>query len=87
MKPISMSSPDMTSKEIRSVLNVMNTKYLSIGPRIQRFEKEIASFIRTKYTVAVRSGTAGLYLAVIAAGVGADDLVITTPFLFISSAN
>jgi len=87
MKPISMSSPDLTLKEIRSVLSVMKTKYLSIGPRIQRFEKEIASFIGAKYAVAVSSGTAGLHLAVIAAGVGVGDLVITSPFSFVASSN
>jgi dTDP-4-amino-4,6-dideoxygalactose transaminase len=82
-----MSSPDITAAEIEAVNEVLRTPYLSIGPRINEFERRFAAYIGAKYAVGVSSGTAGLHLCVIAAGVGEGDLVITTPFSFIASAN
>jgi perosamine synthetase len=84
---ISMSSPDLTAADVDTVLSVLHTPYLSIGPQIRTFEQAVASYVGTTYAIAVSSGTAGLHLAVIAAGVGEGDLVITTPFSFIASAN
>jgi perosamine synthetase len=84
---ISMSSPDLTAADIDTVLSVLHTPYLSIGPQIRTFEQAVASYVGTTYAIAVSSGTAGLHLAVIAAGVSEGDLVITTPFSFIASAN
>jgi perosamine synthetase len=85
--PISMSSQDITSAEITAVTDVLATRYLSIGPRLEAFEHKIANYTGASQAVGVNSGTSGLHLAVIAAGVEAGDLVITTPFSFISSAN
>jgi len=82
-----MSSPDLTDAEIAAVNQVLTTRYLSIGPQMEAFEQGLASYVGTQYAVGVNSGTSGLHLAVIAAGVGEGDLVITTPFSFISSAN
>ena len=84
---IPMSSPSLTGAEIEAVNRVLRTNYLSIGPQIQVFEQAVADYAGTKYAVGVSSGTTGLHLAVIAAGVQEGDLVITTPFSFISSAN
>jgi perosamine synthetase len=84
---ISMSSPDLTDGEIAAVNRVLQTRYLSIGPQIEAFEQALAAFVGTAHAVGVNSGTSGLHLAVIAAGVGEGDLVITTPFSFIASAN
>jgi perosamine synthetase len=84
---ISMSSPDLTAADVDTVLSVLHTPYLSIGPQIRTFEQAVASYVGTTYAIAVSSGTAGLHLAVIAAGVSEGDLVITTPFSFIASAN
>jgi dTDP-4-amino-4,6-dideoxygalactose transaminase len=47
----------------------------------------VASYVGTRYAVGVNSGTSGLHLCVAAAGIGDGDLVITTPFSFIASAN
>jgi len=84
---VPMSSPDLTEAEIRAVNEVIHTPCLSIGPKISGFEKAMAAFAGVSHAVGVSSGTSGLHLCVVAAGVGADDLVITTPFSFISSAN
>ncbi|MCS7305985.1 MAG: DegT/DnrJ/EryC1/StrS family aminotransferase [Thermoguttaceae bacterium] len=82
-----MSCPDITQAEVDAVLQVLRTPYLSIGPRIVEFEKRFAEYIGLPEAVGVSSGTAGLHLCVIAAGVGPADLVITTPFSFVASAN
>jgi len=84
---IPMSFPDLTELEIEAVTNVLHTGRLSIGPQLEAFEKAIATYVGSKYAIGVSSGTAGLHLAVIAAGVGEKDLVITTPFSFIASTN
>lgn len=84
---VSMSSPDITSYEIESVNKVLNTPILSIGAQIEGFEQSIAEYVNTQYAIGVNSGTAGLHLGIIASGAGNDDLVITTPFSFIASAN
>ena len=91
-----MSSPDLTDIEIAAVNEVLRTRYLSIGPQLEGFEQAVASYLGAAHAVGVNSGTSGLHLAVIAAGVGdgsyanrdgRPDLVITTPFSFVASAN
>jgi dTDP-4-amino-4,6-dideoxygalactose transaminase len=82
-----MSSPDLTNAEIAAVNQVLQTSSLSIGPHIARFERTFAEYIGTNYAIGVNSGTSGLHLCIIAAGVGEGDMVITTPFSFIASAN
>ncbi|MBN2084947.1 MAG: DegT/DnrJ/EryC1/StrS family aminotransferase [Anaerolineales bacterium] len=82
-----MSSPDITQAEIDAVTQVLHTTDLSMGGQILAFEEEMAKIAGTKYAAAVSSGTAGLHLAVIAAGIGEGDLVVTTPFSFVASSN
>jgi dTDP-4-amino-4,6-dideoxygalactose transaminase len=60
---------------------------LSIGPKIVEFERQVGELTTSPHAVGVSSGTAGLHLAVIASGVGEGDVVITTPFSFVASAN
>jgi dTDP-4-amino-4,6-dideoxygalactose transaminase len=82
-----MSSPDITELERDAVAEVMRTSHLSIGPQVQAFERAVSDFIGGGHAIAVNSGTSGLHLAVIAAGAGEGDAVLTTPFSFIASAN
>jgi perosamine synthetase len=84
---IPMSSPDLTEVERQAVLDVINSPQLSFGPKIAEFEKAFTQFTGSKHAIAVNSGTSGLHLCVRAAGIGAGDTVITTPFSFIASAN
>ena len=58
-----------------------------MGPMVERFESEWAARLGVPHAVAVSSGTAGLHLALIAAGVSAGDAVVTSPFSFVASAN
>lgn len=87
MEAVPMSSPDLTDAERHAVLHVLQTPVLSIGPYAQQFEQRLAAFVGARYGIAVNSGTSGLHLSIIAAGVTEYDLVVTTPFSFIASAN
>jgi len=82
-----MSAPDISQDEIDAVLEVLQSPNLSMGPKIEAFEAEIARIAGTQFAVGVNSGTAGLHLAVILAGLGTGDLVVTTPFSFVASSN
>lgn len=84
---IPMSSPDLTDAEIKAVNAVLATRWLSIGPQIEQFEAAFASYTGTPHAIGVNSGTSGLHLAMIAAGIGPGDEVITPSFSFIASAN
>src|SRR6478736_210309 len=84
---IPLSRPDITDKEIDAVTDVMHGYTLSIGPRVEGFEQRCARITGRRHGVAVSSGTAGLHCAMIAAGIGPEHEVITTPFSFVASAN
>jgi perosamine synthetase len=85
--PIPLSQPDISQREIDAVVEVMQTPTLSIGPKIEEFEAAVAKLVRRRYAVGVSNGTCGLHCAMIAAGIGPGDQVITTPFSFVASAN
>jgi perosamine synthetase len=84
---VPMSRPDITQAEIEAVNRVLRTPFLSIGPEIARFEEATVAYTRTPYAVGVNSGTSGLHLCVIAAGIKDGDEVITPSFSFVASAN
>jgi len=73
--------------DLQSVLGVLEGPILSMGPQIEAFEKYFRDYSGAKYAIGVNSGTAGLHLCVRAAGIGPGDLVLTTPFSFVASAN
>jgi perosamine synthetase len=87
MRQIPMSSPDVNSDDVRVVVDVLNSKRLSMGPYLERFEAAFAEYVGTRHAVAVSSGTAGLHLSICAAGIGPGDEVVTTSFSFVASAN
>ncbi len=87
MKMTPVAKPFIGTEEIRAVTRVLKSGMLSLGPVHREFEVAFAKEIGTNYAVSVSSGTAGLHLAMIAAGVGAGDEVITSPFSFVASAN
>jgi perosamine synthetase len=65
----------------------MQTPTLSIGPKLQEFERHCARLSGRRHGVGVSSGTAGLHCAMLAAGIGPGDEIITTPFSFVASTN
>jgi perosamine synthetase len=73
--------------DLRSVLKVLEGPNLSMGPQIAAFEQFFCDYTGAKHAIGVTSGTAGLHLCVRAASIQAGDLVLTTPFSFISSTN
>jgi dTDP-4-amino-4,6-dideoxygalactose transaminase len=89
MSPITipMSNPDLTDAERQAVMEVLQTPILSMGPRIQAFEQAFQQYTGLPHAIGVNSGTAGLHLCVRAADIGLGDLVITSPFSFVSSTN
>lgn len=84
---VAMSSPDLSEVERQAVAEVLQTPRLSMGPRLEAFEGAIAERVGLRHAIAVNSGTAGLHLCVRAAGIGAGDAVITSPFSFVASSN
>ncbi len=84
---IPMSSPDLTDAERQAVQDVLKTPILSMGARIREFEEAFCKLTGLKHAIGVSSGTAGLHLCIRAAEIGPDDLVITTSFSFVATAN
>lgn len=84
---IPMSSPDITALEVAAVTDVLHSRRLSLGPHLQAFEDAVAAYTGSRFAIGVNSGTSGLHLAMIAAGIKPGDEVITPSFSFIASAN
>lgn len=82
-----MARPDIGTREQELVREVLESGVLSLGPMLTRFERALAKWTGAPYASAVSSGTAGLHLAIRAAGVQPGDEVITSPLSFIASAN
>ena len=66
---------------------MLRSGQLSLGPRVPAFEEAFAARLDVAHASAVSSGTAGLHLALRAAGVSDGDEVVTSPFSFVASAN
>lgn len=84
---IPYSKQTIDSKDIKALADVIKSDWLTTGPKIIEFEKALSNYCRTRYAVAVSSGTAALHLAYLAAGLKKDDEVITSPNTFVSTTN
>lgn len=73
--------------DINAVVETLKSDYLTCGPQIEKLEKKLCEITGAKYAVAVSNGTAALHVACLAAGIGAQDEVITTPLTFAASSN
>jgi perosamine synthetase len=85
--PIPLARPDLSARERELVAEVLDSGRLSLGPVLERFERDLASLVGADDAVAVSSGTAALHLGVRALGWGEGDEVLTSPFSFVASAN
>jgi perosamine synthetase len=84
---IPLARPAIGAREEELVLDVIRSRHLSLGPRLAEFEQALADRLGVEHVSAVSSGTAGLHLALRAAGIQAGDEVLTTPFSFVASSN
>jgi dTDP-4-amino-4,6-dideoxygalactose transaminase len=69
-----------------AVGHVLETGQFVLGEEVSKFEQEFASYVDAKHAIALNTGTSGLHLALLAAGVGPGDEVITVPFTFVATA-
>ena len=69
-----------------AVLGVLDSTQFILGEEVVAFEREFAAYCRTTEAIGVNSGTSALHLALLAAGIGAGDEVITVPFTFVATA-
>ena len=86
-KKIEYCKHNIGEEELERVERVFRSLFLTTGDEVAEFEKDLASYLGLPHTVAVTSCTAAMQLALIAAGIGPGDEVITTPLTFIGTAN
>ena len=84
---VSIASPVIEDEEINAVVEVMKSGMIAQGPKVFEFEEEFAKYVGAKYGIATNSGTSALHVALLAAGIGEGDEVITTPFTFAATGN
>lgn len=80
-------APVLGEEEIQEVVACLRSGWIGTGPRVAAFERAFAEYIGTPHAVAVNSGTAALHLALLVAGIGPGDEVITTPLTFCATVN
>lgn len=69
-----------------ALLQALQATQFILGPHVQAFEKEAAAYLGVKHAITCANGTDALHLALLAAGIGPGDEVITSPFTFIATA-
>ncbi len=78
---------DINQNDIDAVIQVLQSDWLTQGPTIEQFEKKVAEYCGAKYAVAVNSATSALHISCMAAGLGQEDILWTSPNTFVASAN
>jgi dTDP-4-amino-4,6-dideoxygalactose transaminase len=80
------AKPSITDRERNAVLEVLDSGWLTTGPRTKMFEERFATFVGSEHAIALNSATAALHLALEAVGVGPGDEVIVPTWTFAASA-
>lgn len=86
-KEVFITRPSFTNEENQAVLEVLDSGWVSQGPRVTAFEELFAGYVGTRFAVAVHSCTAALHLALITMGIKPGDEVIVPDYTFVASAN
>jgi len=87
MKNIPYGRQFVNQSDIRAVVSVLKSDWLTQGAKIKKFEDALCKYTGAKYAVAVSSGTAALHIACLTAGIREGDEAITTPITFAASVN
>lgn len=80
-------APLIGKEEIAEVVDTLESGWIGFGPKSLKFEENFARYTHAQHAISVGSCTAGLHLALIAAGIQPGDEVITTPLTFAATAN
>jgi dTDP-4-amino-4,6-dideoxygalactose transaminase len=86
-EPIRLARPDVGEAELAAIADVVATGQLTMGPKVEEFERAIAEAVGTAHAAVVSSGTAALHLALLALEVGPGDEVIVPAYTFPATAN
>lgn len=86
-KAIPYGRQHITEDDIQAVVETLKSVYLTQGPKIGEFEESFASYVGSKYAVAVSNGTAALHLCALTLNIQPGDKVITTPITFAATSN
>ncbi|MFI3605616.1 DegT/DnrJ/EryC1/StrS family aminotransferase [Vagococcus fluvialis] len=86
-KNIPFSPPDITDKEIESVVEVLKSGWITTGPKTKEFERRIAEYCHTEKAVALNSATACMEMTLRVLGIGPGDEVITSAYTYTASAS
>lgn len=86
-KNIPYGHQTITQEDIDTVTEVLQSDFLTQGPKLNEFEKQVANYHNAKYGVAFSNGTAALHGAYYAAGIHAGDEIITSPITFAATSN
>jgi dTDP-4-amino-4,6-dideoxygalactose transaminase len=84
---IPLADIDFDSREEAAVLEVIKSRWLTMGAVTQAFEEEFASYVGARHAIAVANGTAALHLACMGLGLGPKDEVIVPSLTFVATAN
>ena len=87
MKKIPYGRQNIDQNDIDAVVTVLQSDYLTQGPKVKEFEVKFAEYLGVNYAVAVNNATSGLHLSVLALNLTKGDRVITTPITFAATAN
>lgn len=86
-KNIPFSPPDITRAEIDAVVEVLESGWITSGPKVAKLEKEVAIYCDANYAVMLSSATAGLELILKVLNISEGDEVITTAYTYAATAN
>lgn len=78
---------DISQADIDAVLEVLQSDFLTQGPKVPEFESSLVSYCNVKHALAVNSATSALHIACLALGLSQGDYLWTTPITFVASAN
>jgi len=84
---IPYSTQKIDKKDISEVIKTLNSPFLTQGPKVDKFEKEIAIKVNAKYAATTNSATSALHISCLALGFKKNDILWTSPNTFVASSN